>query len=103
MIPCDDEVMRIVQVHATPLFTGTAAQPEQIVRVTVAGEAQATPIPAPVLVRVEGAGEGVIDSSSTLIEHFDGTSWSVVPSPNAGSTTTCLSGVAGASRAHGRQ
>ena len=48
--------MRIVQVHATPLFTGTAAQPEQIVRVTVAGEAQATPIPAPVLVRVEGAG-----------------------------------------------
>jgi hypothetical protein len=30
----------------------------------------------------------------TLTEHWDGTAWSVVPSPNAGSTTTCLSGVA---------
>jgi hypothetical protein len=30
----------------------------------------------------------------TLTEHWDGTAWSVVPSPNAGSTTTFLSGVA---------
>ena len=30
----------------------------------------------------------------TLTEHWDGTAWSVVPSPNAGSTSTGLSGVA---------
>jgi alpha-mannosidase len=62
--------MRIVQAHATPLFTGTATQPHQIVRVTVAGEATErarsagagtaeradAPSPAPVLVRVEGPG-----------------------------------------------
>jgi hypothetical protein len=30
----------------------------------------------------------------TLTEHWDCTAWSVVPSPNAGSTTTRLSGVA---------
>ena len=54
MIPCDDEVMRIVQVHGTPLFTGTAAQPQQIVRVTIA--APDAPPPGPVLVRVEGPG-----------------------------------------------
>ena len=46
--------MRIVQAHATSLFTGTAAQPQQIVRVTVAGAD--APTPAPVLVRVEGPG-----------------------------------------------
>src|SRR5215471_13976279 len=54
LIPCDDEVMRIVQVHATPLFTGTTAQPHQIVRVTVA--ASDAPTSGPVLVRVEGPG-----------------------------------------------
>src|SRR5215467_5942276 len=46
--------MRIVQVHATPLFTGTTAQPHQIVRVTVA--ASDAPTSGPVLVRVEGPG-----------------------------------------------
>src|SRR5690349_1772365 len=58
MIPCDDEVMRIVQVHATPLFTGTATQPHQVVRVTVAGAAPGADAPTsgPVLVRVEGPG-----------------------------------------------
>jgi hypothetical protein len=50
--------MRIVQVHAMPLFTGTATQPHQIVRVTVAGAAPGadTPTSGPVLVRVEGPG-----------------------------------------------
>src|SRR5215468_5151815 len=58
MVPCDDGVMRIVQVHATPLFTGTATQPHQIVRVTVAGADPGADAPTsgPVLVRVEGAG-----------------------------------------------
>ena len=52
------DVMRIVQAHATPLFTGTATRPEQIVRVTVAGDETGaeTPSSAPVLVRVEGTG-----------------------------------------------
>jgi alpha-mannosidase len=50
--------MRIVQAHATPLFTGTATPPLQIVRVTVAGAAPGADAPtaAPVLVRVEGPG-----------------------------------------------
>jgi alpha-mannosidase len=57
MIPCDDEVMRIVQVHATPLFTGTVTQPHQIVRVTVAGaEGADAPASGPVLVWVVGPG-----------------------------------------------
>src|SRR5215470_20160092 len=58
MVPCDDGVMRIVQAHATPLFTGTATQPHQIVRVTVAGADPGADAPTsgPVLVRVEGAG-----------------------------------------------
>jgi hypothetical protein len=36
--------------------------------------------------------QGVIDSSSTLIEHFNGTSWSIVPSPSPGNFGS-LSGV----------
>jgi len=40
---------------------------------------------------------GSITSTSniqqTLIEHFDGTTWSIVPSPNAGSSTNLLYGV----------
>jgi alpha-mannosidase len=60
--------MRIVQAHATPLFTGTATRPHQIVRVTVAGKdgggsaerrgrgKQSPSTAAPVLVRVEGPG-----------------------------------------------
>src|SRR5215472_9717092 len=58
MVPYDDGVMRIVQVHATPLFTGTATQPHQIVRVTVAGADPGADAPTsgPVLVRVERAG-----------------------------------------------
>jgi alpha-mannosidase len=52
------DVMRIVRAHATPLFTGTATQPLQIVRVTVAGAAPGADAPtaAPVLVRVAGPG-----------------------------------------------
>ncbi len=46
--------MRIAGTHATPLFAGTATEPRQVVRVTVAGPD--APTPGPVLVRVEGPG-----------------------------------------------
>jgi alpha-mannosidase len=55
---CDDEVMRIVQAEATPLFVSTERGPCQVVRVTVAGGPPdaGEPSPAPVYVRVEGPG-----------------------------------------------
>jgi hypothetical protein len=37
------------------------------------------------------------DSTATFTEHWDGSSWSVVPSPNLGSQYNSLSGVAGVS------
>ena len=50
--------MRIAAVEGTPLFAGPPRRPEQIVRVTVAGEPPSATAPSatPVLVRVAGAG-----------------------------------------------
>ena len=62
------DVMRIAGVHATPLFTGTAAQPRQIVRVTVTGAPPGGPTSAPVLVRV--AGPGVTTPQAYRIENL---------------------------------
>lgn len=46
---------------------------------------------------VGGAFDRTREEFSTLIEHWDGTSWSIVPSPNVGKLDNLLLGVAAAS------